>query len=646
MKKRFVLFLTMIVLFAFSIVIVKAANPTNNSDLIDIVEHGTEDAVAHGTVAIEVEEVQHIPNGVPNNTSNKKEKLTLSVDPGYYASNLTVKLGETALTLGFEAGAEQGNFFREIPFYPLESYYEFYIPTAANNTDNKVLVDVYYAEKPAINITYQVKNGGNYGEEKVLVEGYKDGDIVMPEECTGVECKVSFKFGTEEVYTEYKTSIQKEEAPDPAEPWYHADRFGLEAGNCDDTNYVCTTTVLEEFEGTMYGTIHLGFTNIMFFKDKFLGFDAKTNIDNFNDILMETGGDLIGFSTTELNKDVTIFFGTKQLILTGKEPKALVKTGTANVGEVVEFNNVTGNGYGYSVAYDDTKKEAIVSIDSYYQDQMVLELTIKNGDTNVLGDKATISLTRLAFGGNAGALLEVDNLGRNCRDNNNGNTCDSNDDSTIYYSTQYRGILSSFYTEENVAKTTITSVYDVREIAGTVVKFYAENNIEAYARNEHFIPYAIAFFYDADGMVIEDLTRIIDLNAEVPQSGIITKEAFNESYGTYQKQTCDFDGQNCTDLGEVDKDYVYMSHDLHIYPFINQVVYFTHLQDTIMHDVLLIQKSVAKANGVKEIRLFLVNADGVPGGTITKDNLPTLTFGTGKGIKLEIRDEQGNGGGE
>ena len=89
-----------------------------------------------------------------------------------------------------------------------------------------------------------------------------------------------------------------------------------------------------------------------------------------------------------------------------------------------------------------------------------------------------------------------------------------------------------------------------------------------------------------------------------------------------------------------------MSHDLHIYPFINQVVYFTHLQDTIMHDVLLIQKSVAKANGVKEIRLFLVNADGVPGGTITKDNLPTLTFGTGKGIKLEIRDEQGNGGGE
>ena len=61
-----------------------------------------------------------------------------------------------------------------------------------------------------------------------------------------------------------------------------------------------------------------------------------------------------------------------------------------------------------------------------------------------------------------------------------------------------------------------------------------------------------------------------------------------------------------------------------------------HLEDTLMHDMVLISKDEVQEKGITKITLFLVN------GEVEEDNIPELTFGTGEGIVLQIRQEHHN----
>ena len=383
MKKKIFLLLSVFVLFIFSFVIVKAVDAGDPLASVETVELGES---THGDVELSSEEIINLPLGLPDGTSNYKVKINFNTEAGYYVKNLEVVFGTDNLKLGMDAGAEQGNFFRETPFYPLKSDYEFFIPEAASST-NKVQVKITYAKKDEVNIYYQVKNGNNYGDEELLVGGYLDGDIVLPAACTSNDCRLLFKFGEDE-YTAYKTSIQRTEE-DETYSWISAEAVirkdngeerVLDYEACDDSTRVCSIIATKKFDELSVGKIHLGYTDINVFLNGFVGFEVLTDATNFNDILYEMGEEAIGFTEDNLSKSIVAFFGTKELYLTKKTPVALLKTGESNCGTVTDFDTVTGSGFGwqslgYQVDPSTGKGVTTIKIDSYYQDQMKLELT-------------------------------------------------------------------------------------------------------------------------------------------------------------------------------------------------------------------------------------------------------------------------------
>ena len=211
-------------------------------------------------------------------------------------------------------------------------------------------------------------------------------------------------------------------------------------------------------------------------------------------------------------------------------------------------------------------------------------------------------------------LLEVDSQGRNCGEEHNGNTCDQG----VYYSVQYRGVLSAFYVENNAQMTNINA-NRVTYMDDNDLNLEEYGQFDVYARNKNFPPYAIALFYDEDGMIVE--TKSIDLNAETLQGGFITKSVFNQKYGNYNV------------IGNINDNYVFFDANSRV-PFMSDIDYFDqHLNETIMHDIVLIGKDEVQEKNIKKIALFLVN------GEMEEDDIPSLTYGIGEGLILEIRGE-------
>ena len=66
------------------------------------------------------------------------------------------------------------------------------IPNDATE-ENKVQVEIEYAEKAPIDITY-IDYGADTPAETLLVKKYRDGDIVLPDNYSGNGCGLKLQF--------------------------------------------------------------------------------------------------------------------------------------------------------------------------------------------------------------------------------------------------------------------------------------------------------------------------------------------------------------------------------------------------------------------------------------------------------------------
>ena len=612
MKKRIFIFILLLAVTCLSIGIGYSLSVTNPLTVINVTTSGE---ITHGSYVLEAHETN-----LQEAASGYLGRVTVSADPGYYVKNVTATYKGEKVDFGFEAGAEQGNYFRKYNFTPMQDLYEFIIPNDAD-AEHKVEVAIEYAEKTSFNIAYRsykgtdysdesLGNPNNYNDEVMLVEGYKDGDLVLPKAVTDNGSVLVFKF-SEEAYNEYKSII----IPESGNRWLRADavvdNHNYLGEQCDNDSHECYISVDKGFKDLSYGLIELAYTKMGVYTTDYVGFGVETNVENFNDIIAETGSSTIGFTKDKLEAEAEIFYGTRTLTLTIKQPKAIIQSGSVNnCGTTKTFNNVTGEGYGYSVSYSSGK--AVITISTFYQDELEIELNILNNSENILGNPVKFKLNRFAFAGNGGQLLEVDVQGRNCKETNNGNTCDQG----IYYSTQYRGVVNFMYVNENATQETINTIYSVDSMTNNSINLREEDHWEGYKRNENFNPHAIALFYDENDMIVG--TKDIDLNSEIDMEGFVTKNVFNNVYGSYQLNKT------------IDRDYVFFPHDNPTR--ISNLKYFgTYLNETIMHDIVFISKAEVQEKGIKKIGLFLVN------GEMEENDIPALTYGIGKGRLMEIR---------
>lgn len=620
--KKIKLIIPTVILVIISVITVNALSNPSVDEIISVEKKGQ---TTHGDYNINISNTNLGDSGY-------KGELFLSVDKGYYVSDLSVKFDDQELELGFEAGAENGNFFRKYNFSPLEREYQFVIPEEVSSS-NKINIEITYSKKSPIDITYANYTSNQYDDnhvydvdnydlanEQVLVTNYLDGDLVLRDDMISNGSLLKLQFENADAYNYYK-SINREDNPwIRAEAGFNHEDYlttGEDACFNEDDNYYCLVVVKKDFSKATVGSLSVGYTELNVFTPDYLGFSVETDIQNFNDILHETGSEQIGFTETKKEANIEIFYGTKKLKLTKKTPEAIVNDNQANrTGSVREFDNVTGEGYGYSTSYEDGV--ATISINTYYQDKYVISINLLKNGQNVLNGPVKLNLSRFAFAGNGGQLLEVDSQGRNCHENNNGNTCNQG----VYYSTQYRGILSAFYVAENTNKTQIDSLYRVNSVDknNKTIELNDSYPEEGYKRDEDFNPHAIALFYDENDMIVE--TKDFDLNADTNVGGFVSKSTYNSVFSGYTSNL------------EVTKNYLLFDHNDRL-P-IKYVSYFgNHLDETIMHEIVLIGKDEAREKNIKKIALFLVN------GEIEENTIPELTYGIGEGRIMEIR-----GGGE
>ena len=624
MNKKISIFMILFLIIFIPICVTYALGVQNPSDVIHVTESGK--TVQGNSYTLETFE-----SGLQGeNYSGYLGQITTETKAGYYVKNITATYRGNPVEFGFEAGSEQGNFFRKYDFHPMQDLYQFIIPDDAD-TEHKVEINVEYAEKTPFDITYMaykgnsyeaedLENPNNYEEEAMLVEGYRDGDLVLPNAATDNGSVLLFKF-TEETYNEYRALI----IPESGNRWFRpeavVDNRNYIDGSCDDDTHTCHVFIDKDFKNVSYGTVELGYTKMGVYTTDYVGFSVETDVNNFNDIIAETGSSTIGFTNNKLDAKAEIFYGTRQLRLTKKEPNGIIKSGSINnCGTTRTFNNVTGSGYGYDISYNNGV--TTISINTFYQDELVIDLNILNSSENILGDTAGLTLNRFAFAGNGGQLLEVDEKGRNCRENNNGNTCDQG----VYYSTQYRGVLNFMYVNENPSQTTLNNLYRVSSMTSNSIDLEDEDHWGAYLRNEDFNPHAIALFYDANDMIVGH--KDFDLNSEIDMEGFVSKSVFNNVFGSYQLNKT------------MNKNYVHFDHD-HPTRISNLKYFGPYIDETVMHDIVLVSKEEVQQKGIKKIGLFLVN------GETTSTDVPALTYGMGQGRLMEIFEEHNApGGGE
>ena len=622
MKKILTLF-SLVLFVIISVFVVKALDESNPTEVINVTKLGE---AAHGDYNLEIRRTD-----LADATSGYLAALNLEVDPGYYVKGLSVKLGTEDLKLGFEAGSEHGAFFRLYEFSPGNLEYQFLIPSEATSS-NKIEVNITYAKKAPININYftyesdqyddaHIYDLNNYDHEQVLVYNYLDGDIVLPSACTDNGCLLRLNFANDINYNAYKNIIMGEGNNN----WINSgavifDDEGREKNaviaeprNCSDSLFTCDVFITKDFKDLTYGDLVVGYTRMFLYSPDFVGFDVEVDVHNFADILHELGNGVLSFTNDKKETNLEVFYGTRKIKLTRNTPRAIVNEGAENnSASLRNIDNVTGSGYGYNVTY--SGNVATINIDSYYQDKMTLELNILNGGNNIFGGPVKINLDRFAFAGNAGQLLEVDSKGRNCNENNNGNTCSQG----RYYSTQYRGVFNFMYINENEPAVVIDSLKDTFGINDGVLQISDAYPETGYARNKDFDPHAVALFYDENNMIVE--TKVFDLNEEVEAAGFVKKDVFNAVYSALNLSE------------ELDKDYIFFRDQLQT-PIKNIEYFEHHIDGTIMHDIVLISKAEAQEKGIKKIALFLVN------GEIEENSIPELTYGIGEGRIMEIRGE-------
>lgn len=619
-KVKNLIILGVVCLFA-SVFVVKALTHTPATDLVNITSN------VGGTVTLDKVETNVNPSDISIAPESSVEKtnylarILIEPNPGYYAKSLSVKQDGNDIATGFIAGAETGAFFREYGLRANETIYEFFIPEETT-TDKKVQVEVEFALKEKIDISYAKYTSNNYNEEElykesnydfehqtVLVEDYMDGDLILPDDFLTNGGSLIFTF-PEESYAFFKKDINGWAGYFDGEDVVMVG--GMDEGACVDASHTCFMPITKDFVKSSQGRITFGYDDFRIYANNSIVFEGEGDVRNFNDSDM-----LVAFNPNGLTSRIDeLFYGTHTLTLRKVTPKAIINDSqTNNCGTVKTFDNVTGSGYGYSTSYNNDV--LTVTITQYYQDIMTLELTVTNNNANIFSDKINIELNRYAFNR---YTTESDSMGRNCQETNNNNTCADE----VYYSVQYRGVLSKFYVAEGATPIEIDTHHYVEGITSNSITLSEESNYpeHAYARDKSFTPHVLALFYNKAGMIVD--TKVFDLNDEINNEGFLTKESFNSTFGSLTLNR------------EVTANYVRFDNE-HLIPM-KYLDFFRDIDNAaIMHELVLIKKSEAQEKSINKIALFLVN------GEIKEDDIPSLTYGTGEGRIIELRD---NGGGE
>ena len=648
MSKKYFIALLIISIFAISIFTVFALQRNEVEDKIEVYVNNTlvekewddqrhQDVynVDHLDIDVFVRETGLREDDL-DSTNGIMVDVPVRAAEGYYIKNFTVTYDGNPIQLGFEGADEHGGHFDRFSYRADRDDYQFLVPNAFDkDADKKIRIDVEVAANEEMNIyatafdgenySLETLNGVEFGDSSLLIEEYRDGDIVIPEVCITTGCLLKLQFVSADIYSHYKEHRLLED--DNNSNWIYADAINFNDNNsrtvyaednmCDDEHQTCYIVVKKEFKDVAFAQLYIGYNKTLLYSPDYVGFDVSIDVENFSDSLFEHGTNIISVSEETKEIDLDIFYGTKFIYLTKKAPSPIINNNKVNNSHASRtFDNVVANPNPlYEVSYDDSTGIATIKIDSYYQDKIAIEFEVKDGDTNLLGDgqKMRLNLDRFAFGGNAGALLETDEDGRNCH---NSDKC--TDDEHTYYSTQYRGVLSAFYIAENTNLTeNISCQADERdEHDDIIITDHCPDR--GYARNTNFNPHAIALYYDENDEIIDE-PQIFDLNHDATAPGFVPTDVFKTRY-------------NLPDgiAEQLTAAYVYLLGNL-AQSRIEDIVYFgDYTGETIMHDMVFISKAEAKEKGVKKIALFLVN------GEVEKENIPELTYGVGEGRIMEI----------
>lgn len=481
------------------------------------------------------------------------------------------------------------------------------------------------------------KNLNNYSETyNNLVTGYKGGDIILPEDCTSNGCilKVTLS-ATDFDAIQARVTEYNEEINDDMDDILLLELSAM-FNHLEDMDIPVDTIYPYEVEGNLY--IENGENTKSFYLiiNKFFTKKNRSDFilgDNKNRILSE---DYIGIkylvdrkyfdetdgflSFTEENnytQDATLFYGAPKVQLLVESAKEVYATNTEGMGTLKHpYNKI--------VSKDNAKypinESFELTINSFYEPEYRVPLVLKNNDTTV--QEVTLNLNRFAFGGNGGGLLVVDSEGHNCRNPRENQNCG---EANYYISTEYRGLVDTFYTRKDVQPTTIDFFAISNQEQGLIGD--SRTNQTVYARNEEFNPWAVAIFYH-DDMVVT--TRSFNLGELVKTEGITRDTIENDMINGIAK---DWGGQTITDYNSAD--YTYFGYGLGYEKSINSIKYFNendYERGTINYTLILASKEEIIDNDITRIALFLTNGELKS----DEENFPELTYGVGEGKVFEV----------
>ena len=488
-----------------------------------------------------------------------------------------------------------------------------------------------------------VKDINNYDEPNTnIVIGYRGGDIVLPEGCTQNGCILKVEL-TKDNFDAYLNRFNndnphhdEEEVIDVSSMHNHLETVKTDSvmilrDNQDNIVFDETDTtksfylIINKYisENNM-SYFNLGEGKNRILTEDYIGLDYK--LPN-NRKYFDEKNNFADLTFTEFNNytaSTEIFYGAPSINLIVDQQIPVVLTNPSNYVGMGTLKNVyTSIESGDPVNYPVNSNKLIIK--SFYEPDYNVPLVLKNGDTVV--KEVTFKLERFAFGGNAGSLLLVDNDGINCKDEHQQANCSS--DENIYVSTDYRGIVDTFYTatypliEYNVD---VFSIYDINNVkVGR-----DEHGITLYRRDESFHPWAVAIFYSGDTVVG---TKSFDLGELVKTDGY-TDEAIpaDQVNGVVaiddQQPDVKYDNYNPSDYQAFGYNSTYAIP-------INKIKWFDEraYQDGTMEARLkLASKKDIIDNEITKIALFLTN------GELKDDDedFPELTYGVGEGKIFRI----------
>lgn len=477
-----------------------------------------------------------------------------------------------------------------------------------------------------------------------LVTGYKGGDIVLPDTCTNKGCVLKFTMSTEDYNAimarlnyfnqNLNGDMSSKKFLDLAMMFNHTEYGDTAMPLISDGNYfdmvnedwtlrvdtVGSNKVFYVLVSKLIGdhdafNLQIGENSTRVLTTNYIGLHYRIDRKYFDE-----GGNF-GFlyfnNKNNYSNSIEMFYGTPsiQLIVDERVPAVCTSSNMPNL--LHEYNKI--------VSKDNTNypisNSNVLTINSFYNPEYVVPIELKNGNTHV--QDINLTLSRFAFGGNAGGLLVVDNEANNCMDNRVNQNCTADN---LYVSTSYRGLYDTFYSTGST--TTLHRVFELRNV-NNKMDSGERNNMLVYNRNLDFTPWAIAIFYSGDTVVG---TKSFDLGNLLKVEGISEDEIPANTINGHA-----YHGDELV-TNYNPEDYNGFFYGLGYEKSMNDIKYFdesTYNSRNIELPLVLASREDIEANHITRINLFLTNGEL----NKSENNFPELKYGVGEGKEFYIGND-------